>query len=607
MNSYRAKLTGLSPLLIAVGLAVASTTALANRSPVNIPGIGPQGHGIQADIRELTLLPEPEARLQTPTFSTCSSAQITLIDGSINRVEKEVSNSLEALLASSPAELSASPRYGAWFGEFDEDRHNRVVTTLSNMQQVLDQDVLDFDCTCLMISRDFLFGFIRQSRPFDINLCPLFFSTEDDEITTLVHELSHFVQIAATEDIVFGPEASQQLAASDPGRAVRNAENYGFFISNTSPPLTLTNDNNPLTDGQNVAPQASGFEPLLAGGSVTGDLIEGETRFYVVSDTSALTLESVTGDADLQIFSDATLDDLLCTSQLQTTADACAVQQGTTHYVVVSAFTDASFNLGAAQSRTVPILFEPLASDQTIRDSLALGEADYFTVPSSGSLLLDSVTGDVDLSVFNSAGVDVQSLVCESDNRSVVSESDLCLVEPGAELFVRVFANEASTYSLESRQIASDNGLPLNIETLVDGDRVDTFVGDGEQQFFNVSGPGRVDLISQSGDADLIIRDVEDFDAFVCQSNEFSLDSAVDSCLIDAGSRVAVVVGFTPAEFSLIFTEGENLPERPDNIAVAGSGGGGGGAASWLLLLLTFITFTWRHCRHSYRMDASCI
>jgi len=211
------------------------------------------------------------------------------------------------------------------------------------MQQVLDSNVLDFDCTCLLVSRDFLFGFIRQSRPFNINMCPLFFSIEDEDITTLVHELSHFLQIGGTEDVVFGPEDSRQLALSDPDSAVRNADNYGYFISNMSPPLTIADEN--AQTGSLDVPQASSFEPLLAGESVTGVLAEGERSFYRVSDTSALTLESIDGDADLLVY---------------------------THYAVVTAFSDASFTLGAAASRTLPISFEALASDQTINNTLAL-------------------------------------------------------------------------------------------------------------------------------------------------------------------------------------------------------------------------------------------
>jgi len=586
-----------------------SDTALVQKGSLQTDSLTDAEHvrseGVYSDGHNLSLSPNITGRLQPPTFSTCSSSQISFIDGSINRVEKEVVSATDALRQSTAVDLSVSPRYTTWFGEFDEDRHSTVIRTLSNMQQVLDGNVLDFDCTCLLVSRDFLFGFIRQSQPFNINVCPLFFSIEDEEITTLVHELSHFLQIGGTDDVVFGPEDSQQLALSDPDSAVRNADNYGYFISNTSPPLALA-DENTQTAVEDI-PQASSFERLLAGDSVTGVLVEGERRFFRVSDTSALTLESTAGDADLQVFSDADLSQQLCDSRLQITADVCALQPTNTHYAVVTAFTDASFTLGAAPSRTFPISFQPLASDQTISDTLALGEADYYRVPSSESLLLDSLSGDVDLSVFDSSEISAESLVCESDNRSVVSETDLCLVSAGTELFVRVYANELSTYSLESRQIASDNGLPLNVQTLLDGDRVDTFVGDGEQLFYTFSGPGRIDLISQSGDADLIIRDVDDPNAVVCQSNQFSLDSAVDSCLVEAGSAIAVVFGFTPAGFSLIFTDGENLPENPGNSILAGSGGGGGGVSGWFMLLfLTVNAIMWRRRWYSPGTDLSC-
>jgi peptidyl-Lys metalloendopeptidase len=51
--------------------------------------------------------------------------------------------------------------------------------------------------------------------------------------------MSHFTVVAGTDDLAYGQEAAGQLAASDPGKAINNADSHEYFGENT-PVLSLS-------------------------------------------------------------------------------------------------------------------------------------------------------------------------------------------------------------------------------------------------------------------------------------------------------------------------------------------------------------------------------
>lgn len=63
----------------------------------------------------------------------------------------------------------------------------------------------------------------------DVGLCPDFFSglSADGRAATMVHEATHHF---GTDDVVSSPAAAQNLASTNPGLAVENAENYEDYV-----------------------------------------------------------------------------------------------------------------------------------------------------------------------------------------------------------------------------------------------------------------------------------------------------------------------------------------------------------------------------------------
>jgi len=81
-----------------------------------------------------------------------------------------------------------------------------------------------------------IYARVLPTGNFVVELGLLFFEADESGVNsrggTLIHELSHFVLVGATnqeDGEVYGWEEAQELAATDPEVAQRNAENYQFF------------------------------------------------------------------------------------------------------------------------------------------------------------------------------------------------------------------------------------------------------------------------------------------------------------------------------------------------------------------------------------------
>lgn len=83
-----------------------------------------------------------------------------------------------------------------------------------------------------------VFAYVRPDQSFAIVLGAFFFrappSGYDSRPGVVVHEMTHFALAGATKDHAYGLEKAQQLAATDPAQAQRNADNYEYFVEATA-------------------------------------------------------------------------------------------------------------------------------------------------------------------------------------------------------------------------------------------------------------------------------------------------------------------------------------------------------------------------------------
>jgi len=136
--------------------------------------------------------------------------------------------------AKADVDSGCTSSYQQWFGACNAVRQNTVSTTLGNINTQRNAGY-GADCTQQGCGRN-TFAFVYPNdKTHTIHLCSIFFSTNQNQCQydstggTLVHEMSHFTDVGGTGDYAYGTAAAQQLAQSDPAKAVNNADNYEYY------------------------------------------------------------------------------------------------------------------------------------------------------------------------------------------------------------------------------------------------------------------------------------------------------------------------------------------------------------------------------------------
>jgi peptidyl-Lys metalloendopeptidase len=164
------------------------------------------------------------------TFNRCSAEQQTQLIGAVD-IARSMSQAARTYLAGSP---SATPRYVTWFGAFSNAGWSSASTHFTAIAGALATQPLDFDCKCKQKN---VYAYVNPGEPYSIHLCGAFWaappSGTDSRGGTLVHEMSHFDVTAGTDDWAYGQSACRSLAASDPTRALDNADSHEYFAENT--------------------------------------------------------------------------------------------------------------------------------------------------------------------------------------------------------------------------------------------------------------------------------------------------------------------------------------------------------------------------------------
>jgi peptidyl-Lys metalloendopeptidase len=162
------------------------------------------------------------------SFSRCSNAQQETITGAVQAAQAMAQ---DADLYLQRKELGA--RYGGWFGALDPARSATVVRHFQAIKDAFAGKPVTVDCGC----SESYYAYVYPNQPYKIYVCKAFWSAAltgtDSKGGTLVHEMSHFTVVAGTDDLAYGQSAAGQLAASDPDKAVNNADSHEYFGENT--------------------------------------------------------------------------------------------------------------------------------------------------------------------------------------------------------------------------------------------------------------------------------------------------------------------------------------------------------------------------------------
>jgi len=121
--------------------------------------------------------------------------------------------------------------YAKAFGAYDQQRGQTVENNLQSINGAL-QGTLTFNSITPSDPNysTSLFAYVTIGVPGVINLGPAYWQASpvgtDSQAGTIVHEVSHLV--AGTQDYAYGQNALQ-LATTNPGKAIQNADNYEYY------------------------------------------------------------------------------------------------------------------------------------------------------------------------------------------------------------------------------------------------------------------------------------------------------------------------------------------------------------------------------------------
>ncbi len=162
------------------------------------------------------------------SFSRCSNAQQETIAGAVQAAQSMAQDADVYL-----QRKDLGRRYTGWFGAVDAARSTTVVRHFQAIKEAFAGKPVTVDCGC----NESYYAYVYPNQPYKIYVCKAFWSAPltgtDSKGGTLVHEMSHFTVVAGTDDLAYGQSAAGQLAATDPDKAIMNADSHEYFGENT--------------------------------------------------------------------------------------------------------------------------------------------------------------------------------------------------------------------------------------------------------------------------------------------------------------------------------------------------------------------------------------
>lgn len=156
------------------------------------------------------------------------------IEGTIRDVSDTIGCALASLSRWNSQDRETCRR---WFGTDDEHTRNVLIGRLQACEKMLPQ------LTIRMAPPETaptVFAFVYPNDPsHSVFLGPQFRQATrtppDSRSGTLLHEVSHFTDVGATNDWVYGAAAAKRLALASPAHALSNADNFEYYCEEFTP------------------------------------------------------------------------------------------------------------------------------------------------------------------------------------------------------------------------------------------------------------------------------------------------------------------------------------------------------------------------------------
>lgn len=184
-------------------------------------------------------LAQPAAAL---TYADCTKTERGIIAASLERAER--------LTLTAATAVGPTPVFQRWFGKHTVQSGEKVRRNLKAVVSAIRKDEIAAVCVnegSGLCDGD-TYAFVDPDDPYQVSLCPAFFVMDtmkqltDESVAagngtragTWVHEITHFTNVAATDDICYSREDCSDMASAAPMDALMNADSYQYFVEDVT-------------------------------------------------------------------------------------------------------------------------------------------------------------------------------------------------------------------------------------------------------------------------------------------------------------------------------------------------------------------------------------
>ena len=176
------------------------------------------------------------------TFDQCTKHERGIITAALERADR--------LTATAATAVGPTPVFRRWFGKHTAAHGDMVRGHLKAVVSAIRSGKVEASCvnTGVELCDGDTFAFVNPDEPYRVNLCATFFEMDtmkqlnDDLVAagngtragTLVHEITHFTIVAATDDICYSREDCTEMARTAPLDAIQNADSYQYFVEDVT-------------------------------------------------------------------------------------------------------------------------------------------------------------------------------------------------------------------------------------------------------------------------------------------------------------------------------------------------------------------------------------
>lgn len=190
----------------------------------------------------VVLLAGGAASAQTPRHANCTKPEVAAIESAFSAAKR--------LAVTAAANVGPHPTYERWFGKYNRQSGERVRAALKSVVTAIRSGAVTTSCD--NIGRDGCepgtFAWVYPDEPYLVHICPNFFTMptvaelipgtpKSDDGTrggTFIHEITHFLVVADTDDICYTRTECERMALRRPLDALNNADSYQYFAEDVT-------------------------------------------------------------------------------------------------------------------------------------------------------------------------------------------------------------------------------------------------------------------------------------------------------------------------------------------------------------------------------------